>query len=75
MDECYFCGFQYHPMPVYTLGPGADIRAEDGNVKPYRIRVCHIGTDSEGNSVTAQECRQQAEKLGYVYRRDLTPTR
>jgi len=74
MNTCHYCGFTYHPMPVYTLRSGAEVYREDGSYKPQRIHVCHIKIDEESNIVSS-DCRKQAEAEGYIYRRDLTPRR
>jgi hypothetical protein len=70
MDECYYCGMQYHPMPVYTKMKNvvSDL--------PARINVCHLNIDPDsGDIVENHDCREEAKKDGYEFRKDLTPSR
>jgi len=73
METCHYCGFSYHPMPVYILAPGTE--QLEGEHKPHRIHVCHIGLDDGGNIIETTTCREKAAADGYRYRRDLTPVR
>lgn len=90
MDTCHYCGYQYHPMPVFQLKGGEtgdDVRAfwtgdpDQEPQRPTRIHVCHLRVmyDEDGNFVELdhnhRECVRKAEADGYEYRRDLTPTR
>jgi hypothetical protein len=63
-DVCHYCGAHYHPMPVYTSAG-------------RQIWVCHHRYTVTDDDVQIDEtdCKAKAEADGYVYRRDLTPTR
>lgn len=61
METCHYCGNRYHPMPVYTKAGS-------------RINVCHMRLGDDYRLVET-DCRQQAERDGYIYRPDLTPKR
>lgn len=70
MEQCYYCGFQYHPMPVYTRIGAA----------PHRIHVCHLRVIEKADGEIEvdpnyRECAEKAEADGYVFRPDLTPSR
>jgi len=76
MEECYYCGMKYHPMPVFTLMVGASATHEDCRRKPARINVCHLRvTDAGELDQNWTECFDKAAADGFEYRRDLTPTR
>lgn len=88
IDTCHYCGYQYHPMPVFILKhTGDDVRkhwtGEPGDEfeRPHRIHVCNLRVifDDDGKFVRLEtdrrECWDKALEDGYVFRRDLTPTR
>jgi len=69
METCYYCGNQYHPMPVYTRQHGVNMDM------PPMIYVCHFNwTEADGVQENF-ECRKRAEQDGYVWRKDLTKRR
>jgi hypothetical protein len=74
-DVCYYCGQQYHPQLICTLGSGIS-----GVDKPATIWVCEYDFkfDDQGEFQgldARKECKEKAELDGYKQRRDLTPTR
>lgn len=84
MDTCYYCGYQYHPMPVYTLkdaqGDLQDWWTDPGKKhKPLRIHVCHLKVNKNDGDVNIdynwRGCREKAEADGYEFRPGLTPRR
>ena len=78
MDKCYYCGFEYHPMPVYTRSRESTLGKPPRGDKPLRIWVCHLRfTNEKGEIDVSQmfECREKAAADGYEFREDLTPRR
>lgn len=74
MDKCFYCGNEYHPMPVWTRKAG--VPTTDN--KPNKIRVCRYRfttTDDDFKIDEVDECSQKATADGYEFRRDLTPRR
>lgn len=85
MDVCHYCNQQYHPMPVhqhpqtgkriwvceYHLTPVPVDRADELIAAGERVYFTPKGPFF----FTRSDCRERAETDGYVYRRDLTPTR
>lgn len=70
MEKCFYCGMIYHPMPVYVKDPTVK------NEKPEKITVCHFNLDPDTGDIEVNHiCRNHAEKDGYTFRKDLTPTR
>lgn len=68
IETCFYCGQQYHPMPIYLLKIPA--RGKD----PVRF-VCHEREDPKTGKYVDTDCRQKAEADGYVYSVKQTPRR
>lgn len=68
METCHYCGYRYHPMPVYVRKRGVA-----SNSSPYKIHVCDF--HAEHGQLVPSDCDRQAEADGYERRKDLTPTR
>jgi hypothetical protein len=70
MEICYYCGQQYHPMPVYQL-------ADRINPKqlPRTIHVCHFTFTEDDGFQKNEVCKNKAVLDGYEFRKDLTPKR
>jgi len=66
IDVCKYCGASYHPMSVYTKG-GEKIWVHD-------IDFIFLGKQFSKIEKT-DKCAAKARADGYVYRKDLTPTR
>lgn len=82
IDTCHYCGYQYHPMPVYqqTQAPGKWFTEGSEKSKPYQIYVCRqrFEFDEKSGELSIEqhdECHDKAISDGYVPRPDLTPTR
>ena len=75
-EKCHYCGFEYHPMPVYQL---SNDRNKWKVTTPYQIYVCHLRITREGDEMVIDQawrgCAEKAVADGYEFRRDLTPTR
>lgn len=70
MEQCFYCGMIYHPMPVYVKDPVVK------NDKPEKIHVCHFDYDPDTKDIVVNfTCRNKAKRDGYKLRKDLTPTR
>jgi len=77
METCHYCGYSYHPMPVYRL---SNDREKWRVTTPFQIHVCHLRVAHQANGEIEIDqhwrgCAERAEADGYEYRRDLTPRR
>lgn len=67
-EVCYYCGFQAHPLTVYSR-----------KTAPNFIHVCEFrlvpNTEGGIGLVAWHECKNKAIADGYVFRLDLTPLR
>lgn len=85
MEECYFCGQKYHPMPLWEMDTDvfAERQRREEAGEPWRIHVCNIRYEIVQNEDGTQDfkfevheqCENKARAAGYRQRLDLTPKR